>query len=113
MMEEAVKQQPNETNAAITENLELEGEDSVTNGESNPKRLREDEEENDGAKKQKVEGPVSLGPKQFGSSVEMFDYLYKFLHYWPPNVNVNKYEQMVLLKLLEPDKKIGGGIQAF
>ncbi|TXG55757.1 hypothetical protein EZV62_017070 [Acer yangbiense] len=136
MTEEAVKQQPNETNAA-TEDMELEGGDSVTNGESNPKRVREDEEENVGAKKPKVDEndksveeerlekkldqpsrPVSLGPKQFGSSVEMFDYLYKFLHYWPPNVNVNKYEQMVLLKLLEeghaePDKKIGGGIQAF
>ena len=103
-----MKQQPNETNAA-TEDMELEGGDSVANGESNPKRVREDEEENGGAKKPKVDEndksveeerlekkldqpsrPVSLGPKQFGSSVEMFDYLYKFLHFWPPNVNVNK-----------------------
>ncbi|XP_052176871.1 protein EMBRYO DEFECTIVE 514-like isoform X2 [Diospyros lotus] len=61
---------------------------------------------------------VSLGPKCFGSSVEMFDYFYKFLHYWTPNVNVNKYEHMMLLELLkkghpEPEKKIGCGILAF
>ncbi|KAL5749182.1 hypothetical protein ACOSP7_023785 [Xanthoceras sorbifolium] len=139
MAEEGVKEL-NETNAA-TEDMVIEGgdidNDSVTNGESQPKRVREDEEESDGvAKKQKVDeneksveeerlekkldgpSPVSLGPKQFGSSVEMFDYFYKFLHYWPPNVNVNKYEHMMLLKLLEeghaePDKKISGGIQAF
>lgn len=67
-------------------------------------------EKNDGvSKKQKVEDEKSveeerlekklgdeeqpargiLGPKTFGSSVEMFDYFYKFLHYWPPNLNVN------------------------
>ncbi|KAH7529077.1 hypothetical protein FEM48_Zijuj05G0145900 [Ziziphus jujuba var. spinosa] len=61
---------------------------------------------------------VKLGPKEFVSSVEMFDYFFKLLHFWPPNVNINKYEQMVLLDLLkkghaEPDKKIGGGIKAF
>ncbi|GLU12375.1 hypothetical protein SLE2022_290600 [Rubroshorea leprosula] len=102
--------------------------------ESDIKREREEGgEDGDASKKQKVEepvkeesleksvapsGPVSLGSKQFESSVEMFDYFFKFLHFWPPNVNVNKYEHMVLLDLLkkghaEPDKKIGGGIQAF
>ncbi|CAL5439249.1 unnamed protein product [Camellia sinensis] len=75
------------------------------------KRSREDSgEDSSGAKKLKVENSaeedrldqlegtegdkesdrVSVGPKNFGSSVEMFDYFYKFLHYWPPNVNVNK-----------------------
>ncbi|XP_071902393.1 uncharacterized protein [Coffea arabica] len=63
-------------------------------------------------------GPVELGPKSFESSVEMFDYFYKFLHFWTPNVNVNKYEHVMLLELikkghLEPDKKIGNGIRAF
>ncbi|KAL7178436.1 hypothetical protein ACSBR2_031554 [Camellia fascicularis] len=103
------------------------------------KRSREDSgEDGGGAKKLKVEKSaeedrldqlegtegdkesdrVSVGPKNFGSSVEMFDYFYKFLHYWPPNVNVNKFEQMVLLELLkkghpEPEKKIGKGISAF
>ncbi|GLT43576.1 hypothetical protein SLA2020_175150 [Shorea laevis] len=102
--------------------------------ESDIKHEREEGgEDGDASKKQNVEepvkeesleksvapsGPVSLGPKQFESSVEMFDYFFKFLHFWPPNVNVNKYELMVLLDLLkkghaEPDKKIGGGIQAF
>ncbi|XP_057951163.1 protein EMBRYO DEFECTIVE 514 [Malania oleifera] len=61
---------------------------------------------------------VSLGPKSFGSAVEMFDYFYKLLHYWPANLDLNKYERMVLLELLkkghlEPDKKIRGGIKAF
>lgn len=85
-----------------------------TNGDANSKREREEEtaDENIGeAKKPKVEksveeermekvegdgkgdeksGPVSLGPKSFGSSVEMFDYFYKFLHYWPANLNLNE-----------------------
>lgn len=63
-------------------------------------------------------GPIELGPKSFESSVAMFDYFYKFLHFWTPNVNVNKYEHVTLLELikkghLEPDKKIGNGIRAF
>ncbi|PNT06277.2 hypothetical protein POPTR_013G022500v4 [Populus trichocarpa] len=104
--------------------------------ENGVKRAREGEEEEneDLLKKQKVDksgeekeekkeeeeksGPVSLGPKSFGSAVEMFDYFYNFLHQWPPNIKVNKYEHMVLVDLLktghsEPDKKIGSGIQAF
>ncbi|KAK6787663.1 hypothetical protein RDI58_016188 [Solanum bulbocastanum] len=63
-------------------------------------------------------GPVSVGPKNFGSSVEMFDYFYKLLHSWSPNLNLNKYEHIVLLDLLkkghlEPDRKIGTGVRAF
>ncbi|CAK9138111.1 unnamed protein product [Ilex paraguariensis] len=118
----------------------------AVNGESNSMREREEEgeeEENNGeSKKQKIEKSVeeqrleslegsegvdgeekgsdlvSVGPKRFGSSVEMFDYFYKFLHYWSPNLNVNKYEYTVLLELikkghLEADKKIGEGIHAF
>ncbi|XP_071717205.1 protein EMBRYO DEFECTIVE 514 [Rutidosis leptorrhynchoides] len=102
------------------------------------KRERDDEvtpeNEND-AKKQKVEksveedrlekqetaekpDPVCLGFKKFETSVEMFDYFYKLLHFWPPNLNVNQYEQAMLLDLLkkghlEADKKIGAGIKAF
>jgi hypothetical protein len=85
-------------------------------------RLEKLEGEGTGEGEEKKEkensGPVRLGLKSFGSAVEMFDYFYNFLHYWPPNLNVNKYEQMVLLDLLkrghtEPDKKIGGGIQTF
>ncbi|KAA0057942.1 protein DCL [Cucumis melo var. makuwa] len=113
----------------------------VINGDANSKRERE-ESADDGVgdgKKQKIEKsveeerveklggdgkceeepvPVSLGPKSFRSSVELFDYFYKILHNWPINLNVNQYEQMVLVDLLkkghlEPEKKIGCGIQAF
>ncbi|EEF47859.1 protein EMBRYO DEFECTIVE 514 [Ricinus communis] len=125
---------------STTEDMDV-AEESAANG---AKRVRDSEEEqndDDVSKKQKVdksveeerlekleegEGeedkeesvPVSLGPKSFGSSVEMFDYFYNLLHYWPPNLTVNKYEHMVLLELLkkghsDPEKKIGGGIQAF
>ncbi|KAJ7956402.1 protein DCL, chloroplastic [Quillaja saponaria] len=122
-----------------TEDMELENTEpaqqnpgGIANDDSNQKRTREEatesKEDEDGvSKKQKVEksveeekgsGPVSLGPKTFGSAVEMFDYFYKFLHYWPPNLNVNKYEHTVLLELIkkghsEPDNKIGGGVHAF
>ncbi|CAN7100748.1 protein EMBRYO DEFECTIVE 514 [Brassica rapa] len=95
--------------------------------ETSEKREREQTEETeDGGepKKQKVgeeeksTGLVKLGPKEFGSSVAMFDYFTKFMHFWPTGLDVNKYEQMVLLDLIkkghsEPDKKIGGGIKAF
>ncbi|XP_059643324.1 protein EMBRYO DEFECTIVE 514 [Cornus florida] len=119
--------------------------EAANGGDPNSKRAREEgaeseKEENDGAKKQRVDksveeqrlenlggsepvggeesGRVSLGPKSFGSSVEMFNYFFKFLRFWPPNLNVNKYEHMVLLELLkkghfEPEKKIGNGINAF
>ncbi|XP_027338985.1 protein EMBRYO DEFECTIVE 514-like [Abrus precatorius] len=61
---------------------------------------------------------VKLGPKSFGSSTEMFNYFYNFLHAWPQYLNVNKYEYIMLLELLkkghaEPEKKIGGDIRAF
>uniref|UniRef100_A0A2P2QQ32 Protein DCLic n=1 Tax=Rhizophora mucronata TaxID=61149 RepID=A0A2P2QQ32_RHIMU len=87
------------------------------NGEGEGEQKKTDDQE---GKEEKDEepGPVKVGPKSFGSSVEMFDYFYKLLHYWPPNLNTNDYEHMVLLDLLkkghsEPDKKIGCGIQAF
>lgn len=46
---------------------------------------------------------VSLGPKSFGSSVEMLDCFFNFLHFWPPNLNVNKVLNVdfVLLKYKE------------
>ena len=95
--------QPNDSGSA----------DNGTNGDSSSKRVREEAgEEEDAsdavAKKQKVEksveeerlekledavaetGRFTLGPKTFGSSVEMFDHFFKFLHYWPANLDVNK-----------------------
>lgn len=107
--------EPNTTDAAAVdmivenaESAEVPGVDSAANGESNEKRAREEEEEKEGvSKKQKVDsedeelngeeeeekklsGPVKLGHKSFGSSMEMFDYFYSFLHAWPPYLNVNK-----------------------
>lgn len=44
----------------------------------------------DGENGKGMQGPVSVGFKSFGTSVEMFDYFFKFLHSWSPNVNINK-----------------------
>lgn len=139
MAEEPAKELT-DSNAAA-EDMDLEG--GENGSDANAKRARDDDDGGgegyvDFSKKQKVDegeksveeerlekkevgngsARVKLGPKEFGSSIEMFDYFYMFLHFWPPNLNVNKYEHMVLLDLLkkghaEPDKKIGGGIQAF
>lgn len=115
MAEEAVKE-ISKTNAA-KEDMDLEA-GGYENADFKAKRSREEEEEGDGnadaSKKQKVDendkpmeegqlekelegaeanngsGRVTLGPKMFGSSVEMFDYFFKILHFWPPNLNVNK-----------------------
>ncbi|XP_077251536.1 EMB514 (DUF3223) [Tasmannia lanceolata] len=79
---------------------------------------KEEEEGKEGDREEKEVVEIHVGPKVFGSSVEMFEYFYKFLHFWPNNVDVNKYEHMMLLDLLkkghlEPEKKIGRGIRAF
>ncbi|XP_043725517.1 protein EMBRYO DEFECTIVE 514-like [Telopea speciosissima] len=81
-------------------------------------RNSENEEAQEKDEEDNKSGPVSLGPKSFSSSEEMFNYFNKFLHHWPPNLNVNKYEYIVLLDLLkkghaEVDKKLGGGVNAF
>ncbi|MCL7042654.1 hypothetical protein MKW94_002586 [Papaver nudicaule] len=116
----------------IQENMEVETPQELNNGSGDSKRSRENGLEENETKKQKVEEeeeqlgddetkasePVHLGPKTFNSSVQMFDYFFKFLHYWPPNLDVNKYECMVLLDLIkkghsESDKKVGAGVKAF
>ncbi|CAD5177157.1 unnamed protein product [Musa acuminata subsp. malaccensis] len=61
---------------------------------------------------------ANVGPKGFKSSVEMFEYFLKLLRSWSPDLDINKYEHMVLLDLLkkghpDPAKKIGAGIEAF
>lgn len=81
-------------------------------------RLETAAEGSEAAEGEKESGRASVGPKEFGSAEDLFDYFFKFLHFWPPNLDVNKYEYLMLLDLLkkghtEPDKKIGGGIQAF
>ena len=112
-------------NTGDNDSSEPNGVDSAANGELNQKRGRDEDEsaedKDDISKKQKVEksveeerlekldegaeedkktGPVSLGPKSFGSSVEMFDYFYQFLHHWPPYLNVNKVLRDSLLLFL-------------
>ncbi|CAM0871830.1 unnamed protein product [Alopecurus aequalis] len=88
-------------------------------------KVEGEEKEEDVAVKGEEEGakgeegkPVKLGPKEFASSVDMFDYFFALLHSWSPQLDFNKYECMVLEDLLkkghaEPDKKIGAGIEAF
>ncbi|CAH9140255.1 unnamed protein product [Cuscuta epithymum] len=72
----------------------------------------------DGETKEVISGPVTVGPKTFGSSTEMFDYFHRLLHSWSVNLNLNKYEEIVLMELLkkghaEPEKKIGSGVDGF
>ncbi|KAL2244228.1 UNVERIFIED_CONTAM: hypothetical protein Sindi_0540800 [Sesamum indicum] len=63
-----------------------------------PERAMEQEEEGGkSSEEQGVEnsgkegmGRATVGPKTFGSSVEMFDYFYKILHSWPTNLDLNK-----------------------
>ncbi|KAJ0786150.1 putative protein DCL [Helianthus annuus] len=71
------------------------------------KRAREEETVTPEPKKTKVDekevrktGPVDVGYKKFDESVEMFDYFYKLLHYWPPNLNVNKVYWVYFLCLI-------------
>lgn len=52
-------------------------------------RLEKFEKTEDGEEKEASDA-VKLGPKTFGSSVEMFHYFHKFLNAWPHNLNVNK-----------------------
>ncbi|MCD7452364.1 hypothetical protein HAX54_016292 [Datura stramonium] len=122
-----------ETSVQKTE-MEVQADDDVAdNGGSKRPREEgdkpEDEENGDDTKKPRVDqsveeekkdasDPVSVGPKSFVSSVEMFDYFHKLLHSWSLNLNLNKYEYMVLLDLLkkghsEPERKIGTGVRAF
>ncbi|CAK8565270.1 unnamed protein product [Lathyrus sativus] len=80
-------------------------------------RLEKLEKKEDDEEKE-VSEAVKLGPKTFGSSVEMFHYFHKFLNAWPHNLNVNKYEHTMLLELLknghaESERKIGPGVCAF
>ncbi|WOL01052.1 high mobility group nucleosome-binding domain-containing protein 5-like [Canna indica] len=102
--------------------LEGNGEEVVVlekrDGDDEERGEGEGELEAGGIDDDKAPACTTVGPKVFTSSVDMFDYFYKFLHSWSTNLDINKYEHMVLLDLLkkgnpEPQKKIGVGIQAF
>ncbi|THU69825.1 hypothetical protein C4D60_Mb08t18490 [Musa balbisiana] len=100
-----------------------EGAEDLEGGGDDEKEFKGEEEaggdlEEGGGDVEKETSGVSVGPKFFTSSVEMFEYFFKLLHTWSPNLDLNKYEHMVLHDLLnkghpEPTKKIGVGIQAF
>lgn len=105
------------TDTEVEEAAEKRGREETTEetedggGESKKQKVGEEEKPNGS-------DPVKLGPKEFVTSVAMFDYFTKFMHFWPTDLDVNKYEHMVLLDLIkkghtEPDNKIGGGIKAF
>ncbi|OEL28176.1 hypothetical protein BAE44_0010801 [Dichanthelium oligosanthes] len=97
------------------------GEAAAEEAAAAPKKLRvagETKDEKEGEGEEADGKPVKLGPKEFASAVEMFDYFFALLHSWAPQLEFNKYEQMVLEDLLkkghaEPAKKIGAGIEAF
>lgn len=75
-------------------------------GDEKREREETEEEENGGeSKKQKVaeeekSGPVKLGPKEFVTSVAMFDYFVKFLHFWPTDLDVNKVRHIWVTLLI-------------
>ncbi|CAN6290418.1 unnamed protein product [Urochloa humidicola] len=88
-------------------------------GDAKEEKEEETKDEKEGENGKGAEGKlVKLGPKEFATGVEMFDYFFALLHSWAPQLDFNKYEQMVLEDLLkkghaEPTKKIGAGIEAF
>uniref|UniRef100_A0A0E0G2B0 Uncharacterized protein n=1 Tax=Oryza nivara TaxID=4536 RepID=A0A0E0G2B0_ORYNI len=97
---------------AAAKKQKVEGEGEAKGAEDEAKG-----EEEEGAKEEEAK-PVKLGPKEFATGVEMFDYFFALLHSWAPQLEINKYEHMVLEDLLkkghaESDRKIGAGIEAF
>ncbi|KAK9049457.1 hypothetical protein SSX86_001706 [Deinandra increscens subsp. villosa] len=127
----AVVNTPKDDPSAAAEEMDLENggkrvrEEDVTSENGNEaKKPKVDDGEEKSVEEQRLEkevtksGPVSVGYKNFKESVEMFDYFFKLLHYWPPNLNLNKYEHAMLLDLLkkghlEAEKKVGAGVDAF
>ncbi|TKY73377.1 DCL protein [Spatholobus suberectus] len=102
------------------EKVDEQGEKEAKEEEKENEAKAEEEKEAEAEKGEEKEATdtVNLGYKRFGSSLEMFNYFYNFLHTWPQYLNVNKYEHLMLLELLknghaEPNKKIGGGVRAF
>ncbi|KAJ9560066.1 hypothetical protein OSB04_005226 [Centaurea solstitialis] len=120
-----------EEEEAATESPENNGKDA--------KKAKVDDEEKS-VEEQRLEkeeetvkaGPVAVGYKSFETSVQIFDYFYKLLHFWPPNLNVNKIPergigidmdpQAHILSLISAfckfwsrrsEKKMGAGINAF
>ncbi|MCO5561579.1 hypothetical protein L7F22_015199 [Adiantum nelumboides] len=61
---------------------------------------------------------VNIGPRRFTSSRDMLHFFNQLLHGWPLNLNINKYEHMMLEDLLKKGhlhffEKAGTSITAF
>ncbi|XP_073036739.1 uncharacterized protein [Primulina eburnea] len=108
--EEDESTEPNGEKRIKAESEKCSGEEGVGDGEDKIEEQKEEEEEEAAG--------ASVGMKSFGSSVEMFDYFYKLLHTWPANIDLNKYEHIMMLELLkkghmEAERKIGCGVKGF
>lgn len=60
------------------------------------KEVEDEEEEGEGEGEKEIK-EVKLGPKVFTSSENMFDYFFKLLHNWGPNLDIN---QVIFCSLL-------------
>ncbi|CAM6116559.1 unnamed protein product [Calypogeia fissa] len=101
----------------VKESTDVAPEAEVAAGASAAPATEKEKGEKNGVGKEVIE-PVKLGPKTFYSGVEMFTYFYELLHAWVSNVDVNKYEFLVLSDLIkkghrDAEAKIGPGIQSF
>ncbi|RWV96608.1 hypothetical protein GW17_00040666 [Ensete ventricosum] len=72
-----------------------EGAEDLEGGDDDEKEFKGEEEgggdlEEGGGDVEKETSGVSVGPKVFTSSVEMFEYFFKLLHTWSPNLDLNK-----------------------
>ncbi|XP_015067884.1 protein EMBRYO DEFECTIVE 514 [Solanum pennellii] len=129
---EALGMAEKEETSAQKMDVEVPAASDANGGSKRPREegdVPEDEENGEDTKKPRVDQsveeekkdvsvPVSVGSKSFVSSVEMFNYFCELLHSWSVNLNLNKYEHMILLDLLtkghsEPERKIGSGVRAF
>lgn len=126
-MSEAIAENPHDSNKIdTTEVVQVDKKLNEELTEVGVKRDREEDEveTDEASKKIKVNDDggkaeiVKLGPKEFESAESMFNYFMNFLRDWSNNLDVNKYEHMVLLDLLkkghsDADRKIGKGVRSF
>lgn len=83
-------------NGAVSKKQKLNDEKSVE--ETRMEKLQENSGEVEEEKKEeKIVDPVKIGPKTFGSSLEMFNYFYKLLHSWPLFLDLNKVSYILCI----------------
>ncbi|GAB4860749.1 hypothetical protein Ancab_035912 [Ancistrocladus abbreviatus] len=66
--------------------------------DSNFKREREDLQKDAEEENESFSRKGSVGPRRFGSSVEMFDYLHSCLHHWPLSILTSEFACWHMLK---------------